>query len=220
MANETSALGALGSSATNASAAPAPSATKKKNEEIGKNEFLQLLVTQLKNQDPLDPMKSEEFAVNLAQFSQLEQLVSINEKIGTESQDLSSLAGYLGNQVVLDAETVNVENGDGGQLKLDLAQASSALSVELKDSSGIVQGSKVFENLPAGKQTLTLDGLGVANGEYSFSLSATSVNGATLTPSAQVAGIVTGFVPGPDPVLMVGGRQVKPSEVREVSMVK
>jgi len=49
--------------------------------QIGQEEFLNLLVHQLQNQDPLNPMKSEEFAVQLAQFSSLEQLIQINKNL-------------------------------------------------------------------------------------------------------------------------------------------
>jgi len=48
---------------------------------IGKSEFLNLLVAQLQHQDPLDPLKSEEFVAQLATFSSLEQLVSINQAV-------------------------------------------------------------------------------------------------------------------------------------------
>ena len=50
-------------------------------ENIGKTEFLKLLVAQLQNQDPLSPLKNEEFVAQLATFSSLEQLISINEGV-------------------------------------------------------------------------------------------------------------------------------------------
>jgi flagellar basal-body rod modification protein FlgD len=48
---------------------------------MGKDEFLKLLVTQLQNQDPLNPMKNEEFVTQLATFTSLEQLISINKGV-------------------------------------------------------------------------------------------------------------------------------------------
>lgn len=49
--------------------------------DIGKDEFLKLLVAQLQNQDPLSPLKNEEFVAQLATFSSLEQLISINKAV-------------------------------------------------------------------------------------------------------------------------------------------
>jgi|WetSurMetagenome_2_1015567.scaffolds.fasta_scaffold1732967_2 flagellar basal-body rod modification protein FlgD len=49
--------------------------------KVGVNEFLKLLVTQLQNQDPLNPMKNEEFVSQLATFTSLEQLISINKGV-------------------------------------------------------------------------------------------------------------------------------------------
>src|SRR5690606_10893139 len=95
-----------GASATGSTAATI--ALQKKNGASGQNEFLNLLVTQLKNQDPMEPMKNDEFAVNLAQFSQLEQLISINEKVGNEGVDLGTLSAYLGHEVTLGGDSVSV----------------------------------------------------------------------------------------------------------------
>lgn len=59
-----------------------PSPTPSGARELGKDQFLQLLVTQMKNQDPLNPLKNTEFIAQLAQFSSLEQLVAIREAVG------------------------------------------------------------------------------------------------------------------------------------------
>ncbi|MBN1571468.1 MAG: hypothetical protein JXA73_26770 [Acidobacteria bacterium] len=51
------------------------------SEQIGKSEFLELLVAQLKNQDPMNPISNEQFITQLATFSSLEQLMSINAAV-------------------------------------------------------------------------------------------------------------------------------------------
>ncbi|MFM1848541.1 MAG: hypothetical protein RL417_2015 [Pseudomonadota bacterium] len=189
---------------------------KKKNDEIGKNEFLNLLVTQLKNQDPLDPMKSEEFAVNLAQFSQLEQLVSINEKVGaTAGSDAASMAGYLGQEIYLDTDTIEVEGGSGGMLKFNLP-ADAEVEVEILKSDGTVAQRVQAGSLTGGPQTVNLGGLTVSNGEYGFRVVAQGMSGPAYNPVAQVGGVVTGFVPGPTPQLMIGNRQIAPADIVEV----
>jgi flagellar basal-body rod modification protein FlgD len=61
--------------------------------QIGKSEFLELLVAQLKNQDPMNPMSNEQFLTQLATFSSLEQLISINaavSKLAGISDDVSN----------------------------------------------------------------------------------------------------------------------------------
>ena len=106
MANDTSIKAAQTS--VKASQSAAESAIKKQTglgkAQMGKEEFLTLLVNQLQHQDPLNPMDNQEFAVQLAQFSQLEQMIDINKKLGsdkTSSTELASLASFLGRNVVL-----------------------------------------------------------------------------------------------------------------------
>ena len=71
-----SSVNPLGSTGMAASAAGAAV-----SKELGKTEFLKLLVTQLQNQDPMNPVNNEEFIAQLATFSSLEQLISINEGV-------------------------------------------------------------------------------------------------------------------------------------------
>lgn len=191
-----------------------------KNEQVDKNEFIHLLVTQLKNQDPLDPMDNDEFAVKLAQFSQLEQLVSINEKMGAESGDLSSMAAYLGQEVTLNTNALEVENGDGGMISFNLEKDAASLEVEFLDEQDRVVDTVDLGAQSAGKQSVALSDLQIANGEYAVRLKALDAQGGAFEPDVKVAGIVSGFIPGAEPVLIVGNREVTPSEVVEVKMPK
>ena len=75
-----------GSAATTGSSSASPSAG---GSEVTQDQFLQLLVTQLKNQDPLNPTDSDQFMSELAQFSQLQEVIGVH-------QDLNALLGYDG----------------------------------------------------------------------------------------------------------------------------
>lgn len=193
-------------------------AKKKNGNEIGKTEFLQMLVTQLKNQDPMNPMDGDQFAVNLAQFSQLEQLVSINEKIdkGSGAGDSASLASYLGHEVLLDKTNVTVVGGDGGMLRVDLPSDATDVSVDLLDSKGNKVDTVSLGAKSAGKQSLTLDNLSVPNGDYTYKVNMTTAAGGSTSVLAQVGGLVSGFIPGADPKLLIGGQEITPTEVTAV----
>jgi len=208
-------IGSLGSLAPSLTEQPSK---KVRNDQVDKNEFITLLVTQLQNQDPLDPMDNGEFAVKLAQFSQLEQLVSINQKLdGGAEGGLSTMAAYLGHQVTLDSDLVQVENNDGGTIRLNLEQDANSVVLELLDVNGSVQETIDLGAMSAGKQNVALSDLNTGSGEYAVKAAALNVSGGGFEPSVHVAGTVSGFIPGPDPVLLVGNREVAPSEILEVN---
>jgi flagellar basal-body rod modification protein FlgD len=192
----------------------------KKGDDMGQVEFMKLLIAQLKNQDPEAPVDSKEFAVQLAQFTQVEKLTAIDQKLASQSQNnISSMAGYLGQQVKLSSNEVAVSGGQGGQLQVDLSAASSLVKVDILDADGKVVGTKTFENLNAGKNIVTLDGLGIKDGRYGFSVAATRPSGAGFyKPVAAVSGLVTGFVPGPDPKLVIGNQEYAVGAVQEVTL--
>lgn len=71
--------------------------------ELGKDAFLNLLVTQLRNQDPLKPMEDHTFIAEMAQFSALEQMQNLNKMLEAQNQfaALSQASGLIGKEVVL-----------------------------------------------------------------------------------------------------------------------
>ena len=84
-----------------------------RNQELGKDQFLQLLVTQLKYQDPLDPMKNDEFIAQTAQFSALEQMQQVNENLmmqsGLHRQVVNaSTVQYIGKSVLVPGNTIEL----------------------------------------------------------------------------------------------------------------
>jgi flagellar basal-body rod modification protein FlgD len=195
--------------------------SKKKNEQIGKDEFLTLLVTQLKNQDPEAPMDSKEFAVQLAQFTQVEKLISIDDKLSKQSDaaTMGSIAGYLGHRVVLNSQAVDVRSGNGGQLQVELPRDAGGVKVQFLNSNGGVVGQKDLGQLNAGKQVVSLDGVSVPDGAYAVKVVAMNrFGGGKFEPSAFPVGLVSGFIPGPNPKLIVGGREITMGDVKEVAL--
>ena len=194
-------------------------AAKKDRNQIGKDEFLHMLVTQLKNQDPMDPMKDDQFAVNLAQFSQVEQLININDTLKAESASgagISSLAGYLGHRVVMDGNSVDVVKGSGGGVEVDLTQDASEVNLTFKNSDGKEVGTYQAGALGKGQHLVKLDNLSLDDGTYTIEVAARSTSGQPLVTQAHPAGVVTGFVPGSDPSLLMDDREVKPGQVIKV----
>ncbi len=73
-------------------------------QELGKDDFLKLLITQLSNQDPLSPMENTEFIAQMAQFSSLEQMTNMNQEFGKLNSMLTSSQGVntIGKTVDID----------------------------------------------------------------------------------------------------------------------
>jgi flagellar basal-body rod modification protein FlgD len=86
---------------TSASATPSLTGRPLGTDRLGKQEFLKLLITQLKNQDPMKPMEDKEFITQLATFSSLEQLQSIGKQFEglTRAQTVAQAVGLVGKEV-------------------------------------------------------------------------------------------------------------------------
>lgn len=67
--------------------------------EMGKDQFLKILITQLKNQDPMNPMEDKEFIAQMAQFTTVEQLMNINTQVSSLSQSLSIASSMIGKEI-------------------------------------------------------------------------------------------------------------------------
>ena len=212
----TSGVGAPSTAANASSSSNLSSALPSAN--LDESDFLNLLITQLQNQDPMNPMDDQQFAVQLAQFSQLQTLMDIDSKVGTSSsaQELSSLSSYLGQDVVTNSTQVTVQNGSAGQASFNLADNADDVQVQLVDSGGNVVESVDAGAMNAGQQTVNLNNLTTTSGTYTLQVVATDATGDQLNPTAYAAGTVSGIIQGTTPMLIVNGQQVSPSNITEV----
>jgi flagellar basal-body rod modification protein FlgD len=207
-----------GSAANQLSQALSSSQNAAKQNELGKDAFIKMLVEQLKNQDPTEPIKNEDLAVNLAQFSQVEQLADINKKLGSGGlSDSASLAAFLGREVLVQGDSLEVNQGNAGSLFFELPSSVSNAKVEILDGNGSVVAQKELGALGSGRQVVGLDDVEIADGSYSVNVTAQTLSGETFSPLVNSGGVVTGFIPGLDPTLLIGNREVKAADIKLVS---
>lgn len=117
----------------------------KKNDDLGKEAFLQLLVTQLQNQDPLEPQDNSSYIAELAQFSALEQMTNVSKSLEDLGKvvgniDTSVLVGQLSGMIGMNidwVETINEADEEGNPISHN------------ESMSGIVTGVTIIEGSPS-----------------------------------------------------------------------
>jgi flagellar basal-body rod modification protein FlgD len=212
--------------AYNATATSATTATKATEKELGKEEFLTLLVAQLKNQDPLNPLDATDFTAQLAQFSSLEQLIEINNNIGDMQEGLTTredadILDYIGKIIKTNDTTITVDDGVTGSIVYTLDD-SLDVNIHIYNDDGIEVRTINAGKQDRGEHALAWDGLNndgteVQNGTYIFDIRALSENGQIIPCESYFAGKVTGIgYKGGTPFLMIGTREINPESVIEV----
>lgn len=204
-----------------------PANQEESQDVMGKDDFLQLLVTQLKTQDPMNPMEDQEFAAQLAQFSSLEQLMNLNESFSNQSAiserlNSSMAADLLGKEVQTMGNAIEW-TGDGEvPLSFNLDSPASDVKIVVHDSTG----QSVFEqdvgSLNDGFHEFAWDGMDadgneVPNGSYTFSVEAIGSDGESVEVSPFVNGTVDRVTFGSGgPMLQIDGREVPMNQVRSI----
>ncbi len=187
---------------------------------LGKDEFVKLLVAQMQNQDPLNPQNGQEMAAQLAQFSSVEQLININQTLGTQSAANTSLAnalenssaiGLIGKNVNIATNTVTVGGDPIPAYGAELSGKGS-LVVSLVDANGKTVRSENLGTLAAGRQVLDVAGLssGLPAGTYTIKLEFTPTSGVTTSPASFTTARVDGVQFGPTGLVLRSGNRLYP----------
>ena len=196
---------------------------------LGKNDFLKLLVAQLEHQDPLSPQEGQEFAAQLAQFSSLEQLTNVNDNLKAgQAFDLamsnSSMINLIGKTVDAPGNSFELGEGETETLKFSLAQDSTDVTVNVYDSAGENVASLNIGASSSGIQEFVWSGKNAAGaqlpaGTYRFSILAQDSAGNFIETRTFSAGSVTDIIfEEKDTFAIVNGQKINVNQISKVSL--
>lgn len=186
--------------------------------------FLQLLTTQLKNQDPLSPMDTNQFTQQLVEFASVEQQMKSNSSLTTlvsleqAAQSTSALA-LVGATVVVDGSTTKLSNGKANW-SLNVSKPATA-TVTIKDATGQTAYTSTFGVNP-GTQNFVWDGHGTngtlwPNGPYTMTATATDASGQTTAISTQIQARVDSVdLTQTPPLLSINGQTYTVNQLQKI----
>ncbi|MCP4213854.1 MAG: hypothetical protein GY765_04315 [bacterium] len=156
--------------------------TNKSNDvsDLGKDAFMELLITQMTNQNPLEPMENTEFIAQLAQFSALEQqqniaqgieLLALTQTASTNSQ----MVNLIGKRVLVPGSEFTLDGEKGVELHFDLTGNEAPSEMTIKDEFGQVVKRINLDNFKVGENKVAFDGKdedgnALAAGNYTYSI--------------------------------------------------
>lgn len=174
--------------------------------ELGKDDFLKLMMTQMKYQDPMNPMDNTAFSAQLAQFSSLEQLTNINTSLTqsinanlmlAESVNNTMSATLIGKDVKLSSTTIQKAGQDSTTIGYTLPGEAVSVNISIYNDAGILVKTIDNASTDKGDNKLSWDftdnqGNTLPDGNYTFDVQATGSNGVDMAVTNFLYGQISG----------------------------
>lgn len=189
--------------------------------------FLTLLTAQLKNQDPLSPMDTNQFTQQLVQYSGVEQQIRgndlLNKIVGQNTSSSSALAvSYLGKNATAKNDTAIMKNGQV-DWKFNLPQTAASSTITIFDSNNVLVASSVG---PTGSGDKTFNwngknsrGIQLPDGNYKIKVDALDAGGQKFTGTTYSTGVISQVdMSGENPTVTINGVTVALSNVTKVNL--
>lgn len=197
---------------------------------LGKDDFLKMLIMQLKYQDPLNPLNGTEFAAQLAQFSSVEQLANIKTNLSQFMNTNVALANSINNALAttfigkgVRASTNSFSYAGTGRVSLGytVQVPVEQVVVRVYDANGllvkVLKGSTRIGDNTIEWNGVADDGEKIASGRYTFTIEATDANGQQVETAPFLVGTVTGVRFKPDgTVFVIDGVEVALADIVEI----
>jgi len=195
--------------------------------DLGREDFLRLLVAQLQHQDPLNPLESTEFTSQLAQYSSLEQLFTVNQNLdlissGQENASKLQALDFIGKEIVAEGENLLLEQDETSMGGFSLDEAADC-SVLITAANGSYVRQISLGSLEPGTHGFEWDGRNDSGhiqetGIYNFEVKAVTEDGQTLSVNKLITGKITGVdLEGDSPILYMGEIPVGLSQVIDIN---
>jgi flagellar basal-body rod modification protein FlgD len=163
--------------------------------------FLQLLTTQLKNQDPLAPLDANQFTQQLVQFSAVEQAIKTNDALGQllatmRGDQIARSVDYLGAEVEAEGQTIRLGEGGPARVRYRLDQSAAQVRIEIYDGAGRLVATRQGET-GAGSHSLDWNGQSQSGaplpaGLYRVEVVASDAAGQAVPVTTTIRGVVDG----------------------------
>lgn len=203
-ASNASILAAATTASTSAGATSSSSSSSSSDAVGSQNYFLQLLIAQMNNQDPLNPMDSAQVTSQLAQINTVQGIDQLSTQLSSLLTAVSATqstqdAALIGQQVMVPGTSLTL-GSSGAKSAFTLPQSTSVTNVLIKNSSGATVKTIQMGAQGAGTIAFTWDGstdsgAAASPGNYSYSVAATAGTAAVAATTLS-SGIVTAVVPG------------------------
>lgn len=194
---------------------------------LGKEDFLKLLIAQMENQSPLDPMDNTAFVAQLAQFSSVEQLALVNDRLDTLTLAQAGVVSgqsvnMVGKTAVHPGNTIELEARSEAPFRFQVDGSVANTKISIKDSNG-----RLVRTLDLGAQQpgvhdavwdgMTNDGKAAQSGSYTLEIETTDTNGENVASQVYGMGKITGvtFEKG-YPQLVIGDQKIDANAVIEI----
>jgi flagellar basal-body rod modification protein FlgD len=163
--------------------------------------FLQLLTTQLKNQDPLAPLDANQFTQQLVQFSAVEQAIKTNDALGQllatmRGDQIARSVDYLGAEVEAEGQTIRLGEGGPARVRYRLDQSAAQVRIEIYDGAGRLVATRQGET-GVGSHSLDWNGQSQSGaplpaGLYRVEVVASDPTGQAVPVTTTIRGMVDG----------------------------
>lgn len=170
--------------------------------DLGKDDFLKLFVTQLQNQNPLNPEADTEMAAKLAQFNGLEQMLNVNKSLEKMLKEQGmdrnlQLVNYVGRDVTVEGGRIRLKDGAPTLTEYNLENPATQSTLEIRNSSGILVHQADLGPSDAGVHTIKWDGKlpdgrTMPDGTYTLAMTARNADGKPVPVSLSSKVRVTG----------------------------
>ena len=197
--------------------------------KMGKDEFIKLLVAQLKNQDPLDPAKGQEMAAQLAQFSSVEQLMNMNTALASQGAANAQLLGMfqanaamgaIGRTVIAAGDQIALDgSGDPRSITAYVGGSGGTATLTIRDANGKEVGTQKVGLLNGGEQTIDLSEklAELPAGTYTYELAVTDLQGRAVEVQPYMSATIDAVqMSAMGPVLLADGLRIPFGDVIEI----
>lgn len=213
---------------TSSSSSSAAAANALANTQIAGNfqSFLQLLTTQLQNQDPLSPLDTNQFTQQLVEFAGVQQQINTNDSLSTlvslqQTAQATQALGFVGQTAVVSGNTAALTSSGDATWELNIPTAST-VNISIANSSGQTVFTNSFAANAGNNQVFNWNGLGsdgseAPAGNYTLSATAKDSAGNTVGVTTAVAGVVSSVdLTQSPPLLTIGGQTFTVNQVQSI----